>query len=186
MKAIERLFKEFIKGLVGEFLFNQIITNIPCWSFRKIFLIFFFYVRIGSESIIQKGCYIYPSKGSLNIGDNTVINTDCILDGRGNLYIGNNVNISREVAIYTGGHIINSPDFEYYSNKVIVEDYVWIGTRVMIMPGVTVHRGAVLLPGSVVTKDVGENEIVGGVPAVHVGIRKNNYNYRLCYAPPFM
>jgi len=62
------------------------------------------------------------------------------LDGRGDLIIGNNVNISAESAIYTEGHQINSLDFEHYSKKVVIFDYAWTGTRAMIMPGAVVVK----------------------------------------------
>lgn len=54
---------------------------------------------------------------------------------------------------------------------VVVGDDVWIGANVVILPGVEIKRGAVIAAGAVVTKDVGELEIVGGVPARVIGRR---------------
>lgn len=177
--------KDFLKGFVGEFIGMKIITNIPCWGLRKNFLKIIFKINIGLNSFIQMGCYIYPCKGVLKIGNNTVINRDCIIDPRGNIFIGSNVNISREVAIYTGGHIIDSDNFQYYSKPVIIKDFVWIGTRAMVMPGVVLEQGAIVLPGAVVTNNVDENIIVGGIPARKVGERESKLQYTLNYKPSF-
>jgi maltose O-acetyltransferase len=49
--------------------------------------------------------------------------------------------------------------------SVVIEDDVWIGTRAIILPGVTVHHGSIIAAGAVVTKDVPEYAIVGGNPA---------------------
>lgn len=53
----------------------------------------------------------------------------------------------------------------YITGKVVLEDDVWIGYRAIILPGVTIHKGAVVGAGAVVTKDVEPFAVVGGVPA---------------------
>lgn len=127
-------------------------------------------INLSSKSYIMLGQYIYSDiKKPLVIGHYTVINRNCILDRRGGLYIGNNVNISAEVAIYTGGHKIDSEDFAYYSKSVKIEDYVWIGTRAMIMPG------------AIVTKNVEDYSIVAGILAKEIGNRNNNLEYNLTW-----
>ena len=175
----------FLKAFIGEYLSNHVVCYIP-----SIWLRYFFYKKILSIDIdksafIQMGCYIYKSKAPMHIGYNTTINRKCILDRRGELWIGNNVNISAEAALYTAGHEINSPDFEYFTKKVIIEDYVWIGTRAMVMPGVTVKRGAVILPGAIVTKDIEAYQIVGGIPAKVLDMRKEDLQYQLTWRESF-
>ena len=122
----------------------------------------------------------------MEIGRNTIINNKCVLDRRGGLIIGNNVNISPEVSIYTGGHDMND-NFVYTANQVVIKDYAWIGSRAMIMPGVTIGYGAVVLPGAVVSKDVDDFSVVGGVPASECGKRdKNALNYVLNWRSYFL
>lgn len=110
--------------------------------------------------------------GKLQVGANTIINRGCYLDSRRGLRIGNNVVIAHDTKIYTLGHDINSLDFSTKGAPVCIEDYAVLFSNVMVMPGVTIGRGAVLLPGSVVTKDVAPMSIMGGNPAAVKGIRK--------------
>lgn len=66
-----------------------------------------------------------------------------------------------------------------------MSDYVWIGARATIMPGVTIGRGAVIATGAVVTKDVPEMAIVAGIPARVIGQRRSALKYTLNYSPFF-
>ena len=66
-----------------------------------------------------------------------------------------------------------------HAAKVVIEDYVWISSRATILPGVHIGKGAVIASGAVVTNDVPENAIVGGVPAKVIGKRECNYRYKL-------
>jgi maltose O-acetyltransferase len=96
------------------------------------------------------------------------------------LVIGNHVDIASEVMIYNAQHDIESPGFLAVSGSVEIGDYVFIGPRSIILPGVNVGKGAVIAAGAVVTKDVLEQQIVGGVPAKVIGERGlKELNYRL-------
>ena len=177
----------FVYMFFYEYVSNHIVAKIPCERLR------FFYYRyvlrhsIDKSAYIYMNVYIYPTiYHSVQIGKYTAINRSCVLDGRGGLIIGNNVNISAEVAIYTEGHQINSPGFDHYSKQVIVSDYVWIGTRAMIMPGVTIGKGAVIMPGAVVVKNVAPFSVVGGVPATKIGERTTALEYNLTYRAAFL
>lgn len=181
-----KIITDILFFLVYEFIANKIVTNIPCCSFRTLYYKYVLNIKISSSSYLQMGCYIYPELSRLEIGNNTIINQDVILDRRAGLYIGNNVNISREAAIYTGGHKIDSTDFAYYGEKVVINDNVWIGTRAMIMPGVTIGEGAVVLPGAIVTHDCEPYTVYGGVPAKKVRMRNKNLNYELTWRSYFL
>jgi len=130
-------------------------------------------------------CYIYNSFENFEIGKNTIINRECILDRRGGLLIGSNVNISQQVAIYTAGHNINSNSFQDYLKPVHINDYVWLGTRCIIMPGVKIGKGAVVLPGSIVVKDIEPYMIVGGIPGKVIGNRMSDLDYNPEWRPLF-
>ena len=85
--------------------------------------------------------------------------------------------------VWTLEHDVSSELHQTTAAPVIIEDHVWIGSRVQILPGVKIGRGAVIAAGAVVTKDVPANEIWGGVPAKRIGIRNNPLTYELHYRP---
>lgn len=140
-------------------------------------------VRIGKGSTIHTEAKFYNAK-NIKIGSDTIIGEGAVLDGRGNLVIGDHVDIASEVMIYNSQHDTSEQDFAN-PEKVIIKDvnigdFVFIGPRAIILPGVNIGKGAVVGAGAVVTKDVSEFSIVGGVPAKEIGVRENkNPNYRL-------
>jgi maltose O-acetyltransferase len=152
-----------------------------------------FRIKIGKDSSIHWRAEFNQPAG-VEIGHNTIIGNDAFLDGRMKnfvtylksnghpLKIGNNVSIAGEVRIYTMEHDIDSPDFAEMGAPVVIDDYVVIGTRVTILPGVHIGKGAVVASGAVVTKDVGEYEVVGGVPATYIRARSKNLHYTLKFA----
>lgn len=82
--------------------------------------------------------------------------------------IGNNVQLTRGVAIHThgGGNVIRRKvsDFDAFG-KVVIKDWAYIGSHAQIMPGVTIGEGAMVAAGSIVTKSVPDGMVVGGNPA---------------------
>jgi len=110
-----------------------------------------------------------------------VVLRDVLLDGRRGLEIGNNVNISEGVLIFSLHHDLSSPDFAASGGPVIIGDHVFIGARAIILPGVQIGRGGVVAAGAVVTKDVAPLSIVGGVPAHTIGARPDVLTYSLNY-----
>ena len=69
--------------------------------------------------------------------------------------------------------------------EVTIEDHVWIASRVTVLPGVKIGRGAVVASGAVVTRNIPPLAIVGGIPAKIIGYRKNDLTYKLNYFPWF-
>ena len=114
------------------------------------------YIDIGKHSSIRSNVKILCKFGRhITIGNNSIINEGCLLDGRtGKIIIGNNVSVSREVMIYTLEHKIDCDYFKTESGDVIINDYVWLGSRFVILPGVEIGEGAVVASGAVVTKDI--------------------------------
>ena len=181
------MIKNLLRGFVFEYMTNHIIAHIPIERLRWIWYKFIMKVEVDWSAYLHMNIYLYPTcPRKLIIGRNTSINRDVILDGRGSLYIGNNVNISAEAAIYSGGHMIDDDNFSYYDEPVHIGNNVWIGTRSMIMPGVNIGDGAMIMPGAVVTKDVESYAVVGGIPARFMRKRKSPMNYELTWRSYFL
>lgn len=173
-----------IQSILLEFLVYilHLIGNIPSHHVRR-----FFYrlggVKIGKGSALHMGIRFY-NPSNISIGEDSIIGEGTVLDGRGKLAIGNHVDIATEVMILNSEHDVNAEHFAATESvtiePVLIEDYVFIGARAIILPGVTIKRGAVVGAGGVVTKDVEENIIVGGVPARPIGERKSkDHHYKL-------
>lgn len=136
-------------------------------------------VKIGEGSTVHIGCRFYQPK-NISIGKGTIIGDHATLDGRDRLDIGDHVDIASEVMIFNGEHDIHSSVFEPVTAPVKIEDYVFIGPRAIILPGVTISKGAVVAAGAVVTKNVPAKAIVVGVPAKLIGKRQvKTLNYKL-------
>ena len=115
----------------------------------------------------------------LKIRGGTSIGPKVLLDARSGLEIGKSVTIAYDAIIWTLHHEMNSVDFHTKGGKVIIDDYVWICSRAIILPGVHIGYGAVIASGAVVTKDVTPYSIVGGVPAKKIGERTRlDFNYK--------
>lgn len=135
---------------------------------------------MGQGSATLLGLLLY-TRGNLMIGEYSVIDRDCVLDARGGITIGNNVNLAPEVMILTASHDPDDENFGGITKAVTIEDYAWIATRSLILPGVTIGRGAIVGAGSVVTKDVEPETIVAGNPAKPIRKRGGTQSYRLDY-----
>lgn len=172
-----------VRNRIGQVLYNLLITHIPFHFIRQGFLRLFG-ATLGSNSCIMLGTTILDIE-FLTVGDNTSIGSRCLLDARAGLYIGNDVTIASDVQIIGGGHDVNHPDFLPVPIPTVVEDYAWIASRAMVLPSL-IRRGAVVAAQAVVNKDIGECEIVGGVPAKVIGMRDPEaLKYRGGYRPLF-
>lgn len=176
---IKKIFRR-INTIVLEFEVSilHVVGFIPFHFVRR-----FFYrlagMKIGKGSALHMGARFYNPE-NIVIGQDSIIGEGVVLDGRDNLTIGNHVDIASEVMIYNAEHDVKDPGFRPIHVPVIIEDYVFVGPRAIILPGVTVKRGAIVGAGAVVTKDVEENSIVGGVPAKKIGERGvTELNYKL-------
>lgn len=136
-------------------------------------------IKIGKDSRIHIGAkFFYPE--NITIGKGTIIGDNIFLDGREKLIIGDHVDIASGVMILNSEHDINSDDFHAIAEVVEIGDYCFIGPRAIILPGVKIGKGAVVAAGAVVTKDVADFKVVGGVPAQVIGERGNKeLNYKL-------
>ena len=110
---------------------------------------------------------IYASSGaSIDIGDDTFINTACVISAGKLIQIGRNCQIANQVILMdTDYHDAADHQRAAKPGSIIVEDNVWLATRCTVLKGVRIGEGAVVAAGSVVTKDVAPYTMVGGVPA---------------------
>jgi acetyltransferase-like isoleucine patch superfamily enzyme len=177
--------KELAVG-VAAFLTNSVIGHVPVYRIRHAWYRSILGVELGRRAAIHLDCYVWHfSPGharrnhTLRIGDHSRVSRGCTLDARGAIQIGANVSIAPESVILTTQHLYDSPEFAIESRPVVIEDYVWIGYRAMLLPGVTIGRGAVIAAAAVVTKDVAPGTIVAGNPARVIGHRSLKPAYTL-------
>jgi acetyltransferase-like isoleucine patch superfamily enzyme len=134
--------------------------------------------KIAPNALVYHGLFIF-SPWKLIVGKSSVLGDHLILDARAGLTIGENVNLSSNVAIWTGQHDYQSPDFGYEEAPVRIGDYTWLCFRATILPGVTVGEGAVVAACAVVTRDVPPFSVVAGNPARVIGTRSRDLRYDL-------
>jgi acetyltransferase-like isoleucine patch superfamily enzyme len=164
--------------LIALFLFNLIYRISFFWTLRRALLLI-----TGSE--IPNKCSIQAVRflgfGKLSVGTKTVINSGCYLDVRRGITIGSNVVIAHDTKIYTLGHDYNDAAFKTKGKPVRIEDFAVLFSNVLVMPGVTIGKGAVILPGAVVTKDIPEMSIAGGNPAKVIRHRESVHHEKQLY-----
>ncbi|MDE5756907.1 MAG: sugar O-acetyltransferase [Clostridia bacterium] len=103
---------------------------------------------------------------NITVGKRVFINSGCCFQDQGGIEIGNDVLIGQQVVLATLNHdLIPDKRANMIPAPIKICDGVWIGAHATILAGVTIGKGAVVAAGAVVTKDVPENAVVGGVPA---------------------
>lgn len=169
MRILRKIYLLTINKIPSKNSSKGIINRLRVVILKKLF------GRIGNNVNIMHDIE-FGSGNNIFIGDNSGIGARCQLNDGDNIKIGKNVLMGPEVVFYTTNHktakdeLIIEQEFEF--GEIKVGDDVWIGARVIILPGVTIGEGAVIGAGAVVTKDVEPYEIVGGVPAKKIGERK--------------
>lgn len=126
----------------------------------------------------------YPE--NIMIGDFVHIQPGCKLFGGGEIEIGRGTIIAHDVQVLSQNHLYDAADLKYlpYDERVInkpvhIGEYVWIGARVLIVPGVSIGDGAVIAAGAIVTRDVPKCAVVGGNPARIIKYRDEQVFERL-------
>lgn len=123
---------------------------------------------LGTKSVIESYCCINNAVGDVLIGDHTRIGIHNTIIGP--VTIGNHVNLAQGITVTALNHnfidtTLRIDEQGISTNPVVIGDDVWIGANAVILPGVTIGRHVVVAAGAVVTKDVPDNCVVGGVPA---------------------
>ena len=154
-----------------RYLTNQVIAWVPSYTLRHAWYRRVLGMAIGEGAAVQMGQFVHirgrtrAGERGIAIGRRTVINRGCCLDGRGWLRIGDDVNISAGSWLLTDSHDHEDPHFREVLAPVTIEDHAWIGSRALVLPGVTIGEGAVVGAKSVVAEDVPPFTVVGGNPA---------------------
>ena len=123
---------------------------------------------LGRHSVVESYSCVNNAVGDVVIGDYTRIGIHNTIIGP--VTIGSHVNLAQGITVTALNHNFEDKnkriDEQGVSTKpVVIGDDVWIGANAMILPGVTIGKHAVVAAGAVVTTDVPENTVVGGVPA---------------------
>jgi len=155
----------------------RFIGRVPGNSVRLFFYRHAFGMKIGKGVRIDGECTIWGPR-RITIGAGTVINRGVVLDGRFPLTIGKHVSVSIQSVILTLEHDLSDPNFRAVGAPVSLGDRAFIGTRAVVLPGVSIGENAGVATGAVVTKDVPAAAIVGGVPARPIGTRPQNLEYK--------
>ena len=123
---------------------------------------------LGTKSVIESYCCINNAVGDVVIGDHTRIGIHNTIIGP--VTIGNHVNLAQGITVTALNHnfidtTLRIDEQGISTNPVVIGDDVWIGANAVILPGVQIGRHVVIAAGAVVTKDVPDNCVVGGIPA---------------------
>lgn len=122
--------------------------------------------RVGAGTRIERGVRLdFPWR--LRIGMNSTINPGVYLDCRGSaIHVGNYVDLSSDVVVYTLTHDIQGRDFAVRSAPVELSDNVWICSRAIVLPGSSIGTGSVIGANSVVKGRISGHQLWQGNPAV--------------------
>jgi len=134
----------------------------------------------GSELKVNYPSYVSPNTF---LGNNVNFN-GMKIQGKGKVVIGNNFHSGIDCMIITDIHNYDNGiaipyDKTIISKDVIIEDNVWLGNKVMILPGVKIEEGAIIQAGSVVVSDIPKYAIAGGHPAKVFKYRDVNHYKKL-------
>ncbi|GGK78920.1 sugar O-acetyltransferase [Rufibacter glacialis] len=128
-------------------------------------------LNIITGSQIEETTTVFPPF-QINYGKNTrigkcvIINFDCTFLDLGGITIEDNVMIAPKVSLLSEGHPIPIAARQTLTaGKIHIKKNAWIGASATILPGVTIGENSVVAAGAVVSKDVADNTVVGGIPA---------------------
>ena len=162
---------------------NHLVSNFPIWGVRKLY-----YklrgMKIGKGSYILRGTVVRSPK-KIVIGERTIINEYCFLDGRSGIEIGNDVTIAVYSKLISGGHVIDDDEFGYTGEKITIGDNVAVFADAIVLAGARLKLGTVISAGSVVKKgEYGPLKVYCGNPAIYLRERKSAGEYHQDYWHP--
>ena len=169
------------KRIVGRVLYNLIGKHMPLSDSRFNFGSKKIRALCGKMILEHCGDNVNIESGArfdskVRLGHNSGIGVNAFVAA--NVSIGNDVMMGPDCMIYTINHRTDRVDLPMWQQgfteprPVVIEDDVWIGARVIILPGVRIGTGSVIGAGSVVTHDVGPYSVVAGNPARLIRYRR--------------
>ncbi|MFH1386121.1 MAG: acyltransferase [bacterium] len=140
-------------------------------------------IAFGNNINLGLNAQVYASgknNPTIKIGDNLSTNSNIMInaDLGGPIQIGDNVLLGPNVVIRSSNHTFENPDLPikqqgHTAGKITIEDDVWLGANVVVVPNVSIGKGSVIAAGAVVTKNVEPYSVMGGVPAKIISKRGN-------------
>ena len=121
--------------------------------------------KLGSNVTFYPGCHItIDGTGKICIGNNCFFNHNCSLNSLDNIKIGNDCIFGENVKIYDHNHNFDNKNIlirkqNYSTLAVTIGNNCWVGSDVIILPGVTIGNNVVIAAGSIVTKDIEDNTV---------------------------
>lgn len=166
MSSLKPVVGKILYDLIGKHLPRSNSKGFPVAKHFRYFCGKMFLARCGKNVNIEKGASI---NRKISIGDNSAIGVDARLYGA--VTIGDNVLMGPDTMMFTSGHSFERVDIPICQQglteerPITIGNDVWIGARVIILPGVHVGNGVVIGAGSVVTKDIPDYVVAAGNPA---------------------
>ena len=158
------LHQERVKRWIARY--NKLGTS-PLATLRKVKLLNKIFGAIGKESWVEPPLHANFGGRHVFVGDNFYANSNLTLVDDGKITIGNHVMFGPNVTLVTATHPV-SPDLRHhnlqYNKPITIEDGVWLGAGVTVLPGVSIGRNSVVGAGSLVTKDIPQGVVAYGVP----------------------
>lgn len=165
-----------------DWVLNVVVNKLPYRSWRHLLYraagVVFEDRRTGC---IMLGAEIH-SPARLRVGRNSIVGA-ALLDARGGIDIGDNVNITGHARFMTAKHDVQHPEFPDSYAPIVLGDRVWVALGATVLGGVTIGEGAVVMANATVTSDVAPYTIVAGTPAKPIGRRNPEQTYELDYRP---
>lgn len=183
MKSIIRFFNFYRKKIICLWLeefFGWIFRFLPGltgmairWGLYRLL-----FKRLDGFPLIYSGVFFTHTYG-LEVGKSFSINSGALIDARGGITIGDAVMVGPHAVIVSSDHdyrqtAVPMAHVDHILKPVVIGNDVWIGAHAVISSGIKIGNGAVIGAGAVVTGNVNDYDIVGGVPARTIGNRRND------------
>jgi maltose O-acetyltransferase len=169
-----------LMGLLRGWLLNRVVTNVPVAPLRYAYYRLVCGIRIGKGSSLWMGAqFTGDALNEIVIGERCSIGNDSFWVAGSPIILEDDVVTGHRVEFYTSDHDPDDPAFTRRDAPIVIENHAWIGSRAIILKGVTIGQGAVVAAGAVVINDVEPFAIVGGNPAKFIRQRgTTKFTYR--------